>query len=96
MIDCLEFSRRLRLLDPVSELAFLGLECRRLGAGWIGERLLNEYAEASGDDVPPTLVDFYQGYHALVRAAVAAWHLDDGALNSDGVYREKARGYLKM
>jgi aminoglycoside phosphotransferase family enzyme len=96
VIDSLEFSRRLRLLDPVSELAYLGLECRRLEAGWIGGRLLGAYAEASGDDVPSTLIDFYQGYHALVRAAVAAWHLDDGALNSNGVYREKARGYLKM
>ena len=38
VIDCLEFDRDLRLLDPVDELAFLGLECERLGATWIGER----------------------------------------------------------
>jgi len=31
VIDCLEFSRALRLLDPLSELSFLALECRRLG-----------------------------------------------------------------
>ncbi len=31
-IDCLEFSRRLRLLDPFEEFAFLGMECAVLGA----------------------------------------------------------------
>jgi len=32
IIDCLEFSRALRILDPADELAFLALECERLGA----------------------------------------------------------------
>ena len=32
IIDCLEFSRELRLLDPADELGFLALECERLGA----------------------------------------------------------------
>ncbi len=35
IIDCLEFSRDLRLLDPFDEFAFLGLECaRRARPGW--------------------------------------------------------------
>ena len=31
IIDCLEFSRDFRILDPADELAFLALECERLG-----------------------------------------------------------------
>ena len=31
IIDCLEFSRDLRLLDPADELAFLALECESAG-----------------------------------------------------------------
>ena len=32
IVDCLEFKRELRLLDPLNELAFLAMECGRLGA----------------------------------------------------------------
>lgn len=95
IIDCLEFSRDLRLLDPISELAFLALECRRLGAAWIGEQLIAEYLQKSGDDAPASqLVPFYQSYHALVRAAIAVWHLDDETLDHSEIWREKATWYL--
>ncbi|HET9715097.1 MAG TPA: hypothetical protein VFP60_02830 [Pseudolabrys sp.] len=33
IIDCLEFNPRLRVVDPFDEVAFLSLECDRLGAG---------------------------------------------------------------
>jgi aminoglycoside phosphotransferase family enzyme len=36
IIDCLEFNRDFRILDPVDELAFLALDCERLGAPWTG------------------------------------------------------------
>ncbi len=96
VIDCLEFSRELRLLDPLSELSFLALECRRLGASWIGERLLKGYAERTGDHPPPTLVWFYTGYHALIRAAIALWHLDDATLDDDDKWPRRARWYLDV
>ncbi len=94
-IDCLEFDQSLRLLDPVSELSFLGLECRRLGAEWIGERLLERYAEETGDRPPDTLAAFYQTRHAVIRAALAVWHLDDDALDHSKTWRRKARWYLE-
>lgn len=96
VIDCLEFDRELRLLDPVSELSFLALECRRFGAAWIGEQLLARYAEASGDHAPAPLIPFYESYHAIVRAAVAVWHLDDDALDHSDAWRERAGLYLKL
>ena len=39
-IDCLEFKRDFRVLDPLDELSFLALDCTRLGARWIGGRPL--------------------------------------------------------
>jgi aminoglycoside phosphotransferase family enzyme len=95
IIDCLEFDRELRLLDPVSELSFLALECRRLGADWIGERILSRYAGMTGDAVPERLLDCYQGLHALIRAAVAIWHLDD-VPNQAERWRARASDYLRM
>ncbi len=94
VIDCLEFDRSLRLLDPVCELSFLALECRRLGAAWIGDVLLSTYAELSGDKPPNRLVCFYQGYHALIRAAVALWHLDDDGVDEIEKWRRRGRWYV--
>jgi len=36
IIDCLEFNPRLRIVDPFDEVAYLSLECERLGAAWVG------------------------------------------------------------
>lgn len=95
IIDCLEFDRELRLLDPVSEVSFLALECRRLGAAWVGARLLERVAQplcATTAELAP----FYQGYHALVRAAVAIWHLDDPEQRRHEQWRARAELYLRL
>lgn len=97
IIDCLEFSAQLRALDPISELSFLALECRRLGAEWIGDRMLADYVVRTGDRAPAELIPFYQSHHALIRAALAVWHLDDDVGDEAAErYRERARGYLHM
>lgn len=96
VIDCLEFNRSLRLLDPISELSFLALECRRLNAAWVGAQLLERYCSLSGDSCPPALFGFYECLHAVVRAAVAVWHLDDDALGQAEHWRQRARDYLDL
>lgn len=96
VIDCLEFDRELRLLDPVSELSFLGLECRRIGAPEVGSWVLDEFGVVTGDRAPADLVRFYQSYHAVVRAAVAIWHLDDAVLDHTDAHRDKALTYLRI
>lgn len=74
VIDCLEFSRGLRVLDPLDELAYLGLECERLGAPGVGAAFIDEYARLTGDVPPGRLVDAYAVLRALVRAKLAVWH----------------------
>ncbi len=71
VIDCIEFSEELRTVDIADELSFLAMECERLGDGGVGELVLKTYADASGDRVPPSLLDFYRAYRACVRAKVA-------------------------
>ena len=79
VVDCLEFKRDFRILDPLDELGYLALECERLGMPEIGPWLLVAYGEASGDRWPASLLHFYQSYRASLRAELAIWHLlDDG------------------
>jgi aminoglycoside phosphotransferase family enzyme len=75
VIDCLEFNRTLRLVDPFDELAFLGLECDFAGASWIGPQLVRRCAECLGDEVAPQLLVVYTAYRALLRARLSAAHL---------------------
>jgi aminoglycoside phosphotransferase family enzyme len=75
VIDCLEFSRNLRILDGAEELAFLALECERLGAPWVKGELFDALDAITGQRLPASLVSFYQSLHAAVRAKVAIWHL---------------------
>jgi hypothetical protein len=49
IIDCLEYRPDLRLLDPINELAYLTLECHRLGGPAIGRSQLRRYRERPGD-----------------------------------------------
>jgi len=96
VIDCLEFSPALRTLDAAEELGYLALECERLGAPGLKRELFDTYAELSGDRPPPALVDFYQGYHAAVRAKLAVWHLLDPALRERARWPGQAAAYLRL
>lgn len=96
VIDCLEFNRSLRITDPVCDLSFLSLECRRLGAGWIGDRVLARYRSTTEDAVATPLIPFYESYHALIRAAIAIWHLDDEDVERPDRWRDRAREYLRL
>ena len=77
VIDCLEFDPELRRLDPAEEMAFLALECGRLGASRVSEDLLQRYRVAMQDPVPEALLQFYLSQRAATRAKIAAWHLRD-------------------
>jgi len=94
VIDCLEFNRGFRLLDPADELAFLSLECERLGAAWVGERFVAVYRSETGDRPPPELFRFYQGFRAALRAKLAAWHTRDDARRNGAEWLAEAADYL--
>jgi uncharacterized protein len=96
IIDCLEFSRDLRLLDPADELAYLSLECEHANAAWIGELIFAVYRDVAGDNPPPQLVAFYHATRALLRAKLSAWHLADRDLSEHPHWLAKAASYLQL
>jgi len=96
IIDCLEFAKELRILDPADELAFLSLECERLGDARAGQWFLESYIHVTGDEPPASLIHFYRVYRALRRARIALAHLDDPRVPNPETFVERARRYLEM
>jgi uncharacterized protein len=96
IIDCLEFNREFRLLDPVDELAYLAMECERLGAAPLGDEILRRYLEASGDAVPEELIWFYKAFRACLRARIAIWHIADHEVRDADKWRGRAGAYLQL
>lgn len=96
IIDCLEFNRDFRLLDAASELAFLALECERLGAPRLGALILETVRSETNDHPPDRLMAFYKSFHACLRAKIALWHLKDDHGGNPAKWIAKARTYLQL
>lgn len=96
IIDCLEFSYDLRIVDRVDELAFLALECERLGAPEFGTSLLRSYSRLSGDQPAAALIHFYQSYRASLRAAIAIRHLNEEQFRYSPQWPRRAMEYLRL
>jgi aminoglycoside phosphotransferase family enzyme/predicted kinase len=83
VIDCLEFSERLRHIDAASEVAFTAMDLGYRGEHALGERFLRSYARESGDFDLYRVVDYFIAYRAAVRAKVAAITGRDPAVPAD-------------
>lgn len=93
-LDRITVPAGLRLMDPVEELAFFGLDCERLGAPGIGRRFLEVHAQVTGDRPPRAIVRFYRARRALLWALLSARHLLRGG--PERPWRETARAYLEL
>lgn len=96
IIDCLEFRADLRQLDPLNEIAYLALECRRLGGPAIERHLLRRYRARTGDTAPPELVRFYAALNALIRARIALRHLAEPGGRTPREWTDRAAAYLAI
>jgi aminoglycoside phosphotransferase family enzyme len=96
IIDCLEFSRDLRIVDTIDEVGFLALECERLGAPEFGAMLLRSYNEYSGDRPHAALAHFYQSYRAVLRARIAIRHLNEEKFRYSAEWRRRANDYFRL
>jgi aminoglycoside phosphotransferase family enzyme len=96
IIDCLEFNREFRILDPVDELAYLSMECERLGAPQIGEQILDYYSETVGEVCPFELIGFYKAFRACLRAKIAVWHIADHQVQDHQRWLRLAQTYLDL
>lgn len=96
VIDCLEFSYLLRLVDPFDELSYLALECAMIDATWVGQRIFDGCAEALRDVPSTALLDFYWTYRACVRARLALAHLLDPHPRTPEKWAPLARQYIRL
>lgn len=83
LFDCIEFSEALRWVDVISEIAFLVMDLQVKGYPQFAFRLLNRYAETTGDYAGLVLLDFYRVYRAMVRAKVDMLRLQQTEPGSD-------------
>ena len=94
VIDRLEFNESLRQVDPFEELSYLAVECRRLGAAWVGRRLFAQCGRLLGDRPPHRLLRLYGAQRALLRARVALAHLQDHPVRDGQRWRALAAWYV--
>lgn len=96
IIDCLEFNAPLRMVDPLDEIAFLCLECDRLGAAWAGAYLRRRVEHALRDGPIDELFLFYRCRRATLRARLAIAHLLEAAPRLPEKWPPLARVYLQL
>ena len=96
IIDCLEFNAHLRTLDALDEVAFLHLECERLGGRWVGEALRRQLAIFLDDDSATGLFLFYRINRAMLRARLSIAHLIDPHPRTPEKWPRLARTYLAI
>lgn len=95
IIDCLEFNARLRMVDPFDEIAFLCVECERLGAAWAGEYLKRRLTQALHDG-DSDLFTFYRCYRATLRARLSLAHLLEPNPRTPEKWAPLTQTYLRL
>ncbi|MGX8007509.1 hypothetical protein ACVDG8_000095 [Mesorhizobium sp. ORM8.1] len=96
IIDCLEFNRSMRIIDPYDEINYLGLECEMLGAPWI-RLLLIKALECRLPDRPDAgLLALYGGFRALLKARLAVAHLLETPIRHPEKWRPQAIRYIRQ
>lgn len=96
IIDRLEFSRELRIMDVVEELSFLSMECEMIGNRSPGDFFTDTYKGTIGDYFPPALSRFYKTKKACLRAYLVARHVLEPQYQNDVKWLSKANAYLDL
>ena len=98
VFDCIEFNDELRLIDTMSDAAFLAMDCDARGHPELGMRFLSRYLEHTGDYQGLALLRLYQLYRAGVRGKVAFLLSKDTGMPEDeaGTKIQEARRYFDL
>ena len=96
IIDCLEFNRRMRIIDPFDEVNYLGLECEMEGAAWVRPVLLEVLEQRVGHRPAPALMALYGTFRALLRARLSAAHLLEDHIRKPDKWGPQTFGYLAL
>ena len=96
IIDCLEFNPRLRVVDPFDEVAYLSLECERLGAAWVEAFIEGRLKRMLRDGPVEELFTFYRCHRATLRARLAIAHLLEEHPRTPEKWPRLAASYLAL
>ena len=96
--DCIEFARRFRCSDVACDLAFLAMDLDYRGFRAFSRFLVLRYADHAHDAELESLIGFYKGYRAIVRAKVASFAAADPDLEPEkrGQKSLEARRYFHL
>ncbi len=70
IFDCVEFSRRIRLVDVARDVGFLAMDLEHRSHRELADAFVGDYVRLSGDEDLREVIDFYKCYNACVRAKV--------------------------
>jgi uncharacterized protein len=70
IFDCVEFSRRLRLVDVARDVGFLAMDLEYRDHPKLAEAFVHHYVALSADEDLRDIITFYKCYNACVRAKV--------------------------
>lgn len=96
IIDCLEFNRAMRIIDPYDEINYLGMECEMLGAPWIRPALNAALEERFGLCPSADLLALYGAFRALLRARLCIVHLLEKPVRHPEKWRPLAIRYIEQ
>ena len=96
IIDCLEFNRSMRIIDPYDEINYLGLECEMLGAPWIRPLLVKALQSRLPDSPDAELLALYGGFRALLKARLGVAHLLETPIRHPEKWRPQAIRYIRQ
>ncbi len=97
IIDCIEFSDRLRYGDVAADTGFLLMDLDAMNRPDLAAELINAYVAAGGDNLEPVDL-FYRCYRAYVRGKVAALETIGDVLDPDRQHQAQrdARRYFQL
>ena len=73
LIDCIEFNRRFRYNDVISEVSFLSMELDSMGKIEFSDSFLKGFLTVFNDEESLKLINYYRCYLAYVRAKVTCF-----------------------
>lgn len=75
LFDCIEFNEPFRLIDVVSDAAFLAMDLEDRGLHSLANRFINAWLEQTNQYQALPLLNFYKAYRAMVRGKVNLFRL---------------------
>lgn len=96
VFDCIEFNDEYRMIDTISDVAFLVMDCDARCRSDLGMRFLSRYLEHTADYASLELLPVYLTYRAGVRGKVACLLADELQQDAASEQMLEARRYFSL